>query len=309
VAKHDLKALMDVCGVDKADIQDMLLELRQLSPKPGAGFSSDTTVAVAPDVYVRELPNGMYAVELNSETLPRVLVNRGFHARAVVGTRSRDDRAFLAERLQSATWLVKSLEQRAATILKVAAEIRAMQAAGREVCNLTVGDFDPKQFPVPPQLIAATEAALRAGHTNYPPSDGVLELRQAVQRYYERELGLRYPIESVLIASGARPILFAAYGCVLDPGETVVYPVPSWNNSYYVQLFSARAITVPVTKATRFHPTAAELAPHVRDARLLVVNSPQNPTGTVIPPEQLRAIAQLVVDENERRKGTGQKAL
>ena len=216
---------------------------------------------------------------------------------------------FLDPAVADASHSTMARGMKGSAILKVAAEIRAMQAAGREVCNLTVGDFDPKQFPVPPQLIAATEAALRAGHTNYPPSDGVLELRQAVQRYYERELGLRYPIESVLIASGARPILFAAYGCVLDPGETVVYPVPSWNNSYYVQLFSARAITVPVTKATRFHPTAAELAPHVQQARLLVVNSPQNPTGTVIPPEQLRAIAQLVVDENERRKGTGQKAL
>ena len=87
------------------------------------------------------------------------------------------------------------------SILKVAAEIRAMQAAGKDVCNLTVGDFDPKQFPVPPELVSATTAALQAGHTNYPPSDGVPELRKAVQRYYRDELRLDYPLESVLIAS------------------------------------------------------------------------------------------------------------
>jgi aspartate aminotransferase len=195
------------------------------------------------------------------------------------------------------------------SILKVAAEIRAMQAAGKDVCNLTVGDFDPKQFPVPPELVSATTAALQAGHTNYPPSDGVPELRKAVQRYYRDELRLDYPLESVLIASGARPILYGAYGVVLDPGETVVFPVPSWNNMYYAHLFGARAVTVPVTRETGFHPTAADLRPHLREARLLVVNSPQNPTGTVIDPEQLRELTQCVVDENRRRAADGRKAL
>ena len=117
-------------------------------------------------------------------------------------------------------------------ILKIAAEVRAMKAAGREVCNLTVGDFDPLQFAPPGQLITDTEAALRAGHTNYPPSDGMPELRQAVARYYEHELGLRYGVESVLIASGARPILYGTYGTVLDPGDAVIYPVPSWNHKH-----------------------------------------------------------------------------
>ena len=194
-------------------------------------------------------------------------------------------------------------------ILKIAAEVRALKAGGREVCNLTVGDFDPLQFAPPGQLITDTEAALRAGHTNYPPSDGVLELRQAVARYYEQELGLRYPVESVLIASGARPILYGAYGTVLDPGDAVIYPVPSWNNNHYVHLFAARPIVVPVSREYGFHPTAADVRPHLRDARLLVVNSPQNPTGTVIAPQQLAELTQAVVDENKRRQQTGQKAL
>jgi RNA polymerase sigma-54 factor len=101
----------------------MVAELRRLDPKPGALFDADPAPAVVPDVLMRRLPDEAWAVELNPETLPRVLVNRGFHARAIVGLRSRDDKAFLADRLQSATWLVKSLEQRANTILKVAADI------------------------------------------------------------------------------------------------------------------------------------------------------------------------------------------
>ncbi len=127
VAKHDIKGLMDVCGVDKADIQEMLLELRQLSPKPGAGFSSETTVAVAPDVYVRELPNGMYAVELNSDTLPRVLMDKAYYAEVTALPMRDKEKEFISECAASATWLIKSLDQRARTILKVASEIVRQQ--------------------------------------------------------------------------------------------------------------------------------------------------------------------------------------
>jgi len=123
LARRDLRGLMRACGVDSEDLAGMIGELKRLDPKPGANWDAAPPPVVVPDVLMRRLEGGEWAVELNPETLPRVLVNRGFHARAVVGTRSKDDRAFLAERLQSATWLVKSLEQRASTILKVAAEI------------------------------------------------------------------------------------------------------------------------------------------------------------------------------------------
>ena len=123
LARRDMRGLMAACGVDAEDLVGMVAELKRLDPKPGANWDAPPPAAVVPDVLMRRLDNGEWAVELNPETLPRVLVNRGFHARALVGARSRDDRAFLADRLQSATWLVKSLEQRASTILKVAAEI------------------------------------------------------------------------------------------------------------------------------------------------------------------------------------------
>jgi RNA polymerase sigma-54 factor len=123
LARRDLRGLMEVCGVDAEDIAEMIAELRRLDPKPGANHDAAPPAAVVPDVLMRREPDGAWSLELNPETLPRVLINRGFHARAMVLCRDRDDRQFLTDRLQSATWLVKSLEQRANTILKVAAEI------------------------------------------------------------------------------------------------------------------------------------------------------------------------------------------
>jgi aspartate aminotransferase len=137
----------------------------------------------------------------------------------------------------------------------------------------------------------------------------VPELRQAVARYCEQELGLRYSVESVLIASGARPILYGTYGTVLDPGDVVVYSVPSWNNNHYVHLFGARGVPLPVRREDNFFPTPEAVRPWLRAARLLVVNSPLNPTGTVIAPERLAELAELVVEENRSRQATGQKAL
>ncbi|MFN6953628.1 MAG: RNA polymerase factor sigma-54 [Acetobacteraceae bacterium] len=129
LARRDLRALQAVCGVDAEDLADMIAELRRLDPKPGADADATDPATRVPDVLLKRDPGGDWAVELNPETLPRVLVNRGFHARALVGAKTREDRAFLSEHLAAATWLVKSLEQRAATILKVSAEIMRRQDA------------------------------------------------------------------------------------------------------------------------------------------------------------------------------------
>ncbi len=194
-------------------------------------------------------------------------------------------------------------------ILRISGEIRAMQAKGLPVCNLTVGDFDPKYFPIPKELLEGTCKALEAGQTNYPPAEGILPLREAVVRLYERDLGLSYPVDSVVIASGARPLLYGAYRTLVDPGETAIYPVPTWNNNHYAYLSGARGVPVIVSAASNFFPTPDQLRPHLPEARLLILNSPLNPTGTVISKEALTAIAAMVVDENRRREATGKKPL
>jgi aspartate aminotransferase len=194
-------------------------------------------------------------------------------------------------------------------ILRIASEIRELVAQGKQVCNLTVGDFSPREFPIPPALGKAIAQALEAGETNYPPSDGVLLLRQTVQRFYERALGLKYPLESVLIAGGARPVIYALFRAVVDPGETVIYPVPSWNNNHYAHMVGARHVTVVTSPEHGFMPTVEQLAPHLPEARLLCLCSPLNPTGTMISPELLKDIGQRVVEENRQREQRGQKPL
>lgn len=129
VAKHDIKGLCDLCGVDKEDVLDMMGELRNLTPRPGSSFSSGATMAVAPDVFIREMPNGMFAVELNSETLPRVLMDKAYYAEVSTLKMRETEKEFITECAQNASWLIKSLDQRARTILKVASEIVRQQDA------------------------------------------------------------------------------------------------------------------------------------------------------------------------------------
>ncbi len=186
-------------------------------------------------------------------------------------------------------------------ILKIAAEIRALTRAGEEICNLTVGDFDPTQFPLSDRLRTEICAAYDRGETNYPPADGMPELRRAVQGYYQRALGLDYPLESILIASGARPVIYGTYRAVVDPGDRVVYPLPSWNNNHYVHQLDAIGVPIACSPANRFLPTLADLAPALKGARLLCLNSPLNPTGTAIEPAALQEICEAIVKENRQR--------
>lgn len=177
------------------------------------------------------------------------------------------------------------------------------------MCNLTVGDFSPSQFKIPPELEAGIARALAGGQTNYTASDGLIELRQAVTRLYERDLGLKYPVSSVLIAGGARPLIYATYRAIVEPGDKVVYPTPSWNNNHYTYLCGGQAVELPVHAQDNFMPTAEQLAPLLSDARLLALNTPLNPAGTMIDPDEAERIGRLVVEENRRREARGQRAL
>ena len=194
-------------------------------------------------------------------------------------------------------------------ILKVSREVSALCDAGREICNLTVGDFSPREFRIPAALEREIVEALRRGETNYPPSDGVKEMRAAVVRLYDDAFGLKLSVDSTLIAGGARPIIFAAYSAVVDPGDKVIYPIPSWNNNHYTYLTHGVPVEIAVGPETNFLPTAEQLRPHVRDARMICICTPLNPTGTVMARDEVEAIGRLVVDENARRAAAGERPL
>ncbi|MBU1175935.1 MAG: RNA polymerase factor sigma-54 [Alphaproteobacteria bacterium] len=129
VASHDLATLMRVVECDREDLSDMLAELRELDPRPGRAFDGAPVQTIVPDVFVRPGPDGGWALELNSEVLPRVLVNRTYYASVVKKTHGAAEKGFLVDCLQTANWLTRSLDQRAQTILKVAAEIVRQQDA------------------------------------------------------------------------------------------------------------------------------------------------------------------------------------
>ena len=127
LARRDLSALGRACGVDAEDLREMIAEVRALTPRPGAAFGSAPVQTVAPDVFVREDPLGGWRVELNGDTLPRLLIDQRYHATVAGRARSDGDRTYVAEQLSQASWLVKSLDQRAKTILKVSSEIVRQQ--------------------------------------------------------------------------------------------------------------------------------------------------------------------------------------
>jgi RNA polymerase sigma-54 factor len=127
LARRDMVALRKICGVTDEDLADMIAEIRELNPKPGLAFGAVLVQSIVPDIFVRATADGGFAVELNSDTLPKVLIDQSYHAKVTRTARNDQERAYLAECLQNATWLVRALDQRAKTILKVAAEIVRQQ--------------------------------------------------------------------------------------------------------------------------------------------------------------------------------------
>lgn len=186
-------------------------------------------------------------------------------------------------------------------IIKLAGEIRERLSRGERIYNFTIGDFDPALFPIPKALEDGIVEAYHQHQTNYPPADGIAELRRAVCADIARYQGLAYNENEVLVAGGARPLIYAIFQAIVDPGDTVVFPVPSWNNNHYTHLAHAHQVFVETLPENNFMPDAASLRPHVADASLLALCSPLNPTGTVFSRAQLEDICDLVLEENNRR--------
>lgn len=191
-------------------------------------------------------------------------------------------------------------------IIKLAGEVNAKIKNGEKIYNFTIGDFNPKIFPIPQELTQEIISAYTAGETNYPAGDGMLELRESVVKYISRMQRLTYKPNEILIAGGARPVIYAIYKAIIDPGDGVLFPVPSWNNNHYCHLSGAKPLCIETQPSSNFMPTAADIAPYIKDTVLLALCSPLNPTGTTFTKEALSDICELVIAENKRR-GVGQK--
>lgn len=193
-------------------------------------------------------------------------------------------------------------------IVKLGGEIREKIRKGERIYNFTVGDFDPSIFPIPKELEDAIVEAYRRHFTNYPAAEGNLDLREAIVKFMKDDQGLDYGTGEVLVASGGRPLIYAVFRAICDKGDKIIYAVPSWNNNHYTHFVEGEHIVIEAKEENNFMPTADEMRPFIKEATLISLCSPQNPTGTTFRKKDLEAICDLVLEENERR-GEGVKKL
>jgi len=206
----------------------------------------------------------------------------------------------------SASVLAQNL--RGSEIIKIAGEVNEMKRQGQNIANLTIGDFDSNIYPIPAELKQGIVEAYNQNQTNYPPADGVLALRESVSDFLKANYKLDYKANQILISGGSRPLIYATYLALVDPGDKVVFPAPSWNNNHYCDLINAKGVSVDTQPENNFMPTADELRPHLKGAVLLALCSPLNPTGTMFSKQNLEEICDLVIAENKSRK-PGEKQL
>jgi aspartate aminotransferase len=192
-------------------------------------------------------------------------------------------------------------------IVKLGNEINERIRQGETIYNYTIGDFNSEHFPIPKQLEDLIIKAYQEGKTNYPPADGILALRQAVSQYIQHYLNLQFNANEILIASGGRPLIYAAFRSIVDKEDTVIYATPSWNNNHYTHFTEGKHVVIEALPENKFMPTAEQIAPYIKEAVLLAINTPLNPTGTTMSQAELAKICQLVVDENNRRTAEQKK--
>jgi aspartate aminotransferase len=193
-------------------------------------------------------------------------------------------------------------------IVKLGGEIREKIRQGQRIYNFTVGDFDPEIFPIPKELENAIVEAYRDHFTNYPAAEGNLDLREAITSFIKEMEGLDYGPNEILVASGGRPLIYAVFRAICDKGDKVIYAVPSWNNNHYTHFVGGQHVEVEAKLENNFMPAADDIRPFVKDATLLALCSPQNPTGTTFRKTELEAICDLILEENKRR-GENEKKL
>jgi aspartate aminotransferase len=181
--------------------------------------------------------------------------------------------------------------------LAAGAKARQMRAAGIKVFDFSLGEPD---FPTPAHICRAADAAMAAGHTHYTPVNGIPELKTAICRWYKRFHNFDCTPDMVIVSNGAKHSIHNALAATLNPGDEVVIPAPYWvSYSDLVQMTGANPVLVPTTAAAGFKMTPAQLkAATTRRTRLLMINSPNNPTGTVYTRHELEELADVILNTN-----------
>ena len=193
-------------------------------------------------------------------------------------------------------------------IIKIGNQVNDLKAQGAEIANLTIGDLNSNIYPIPAKLKEEIQKAYQNNLTNYPPANGLLSLRKSIAKDLKNRWNLDYSADEILVAGGSRPLIYATFKTIVDDGDKVVYPIPSWNNNHYAYLTHAEKVEVETSQSNNFLPTAEELKPYLKGAVLLALCSPLNPTGTMFTKEQLSEICELVLEENKSR-GENEKPL
>ena len=192
-------------------------------------------------------------------------------------------------------------------IVKLGGDIREKIRQGETIYNFTVGDFDPKIFPIPKELEDEIIEAYRQHYTNYPAAEGNLDLRESISFFLKERENLHYATNEILVACGGRPLIYSLFRAIADEGDKIIYAVPSWNNNHYTHFVSGKHEVVETTPENHFMPTANDIKPHIKGATLLCLCSPQNPTGTTINKKDLEDICDMVIAENNNRSSSEKK--
>lgn len=186
-------------------------------------------------------------------------------------------------------------------IVRLGATIKELIRQGNHIYNFTIGDFDSAIFPIPAELEEEIISAYQNRYTTYPAAEGILELRNAVSAFIASRQGLQYGPAEILIAAGGRPLIYSLYRAIVDKGDKVIYPAPSWNNNHYVHFTEGQHVTIEAGHENNFMLTAEQIKPHISGASLISLCSPLNPTGTTFSKDELGAICDLILEENGKR--------
>jgi|LakMenE01Jun11ns_1017448.scaffolds.fasta_scaffold9950994_4 aspartate aminotransferase len=186
-------------------------------------------------------------------------------------------------------------------ILKISGKIKSKT---EKVYNYTIGDFDSQLYNIPKKLNDYIQWNFNISNTNYPTPVGELSLREGVSLHLKRKHFINYSPNQILIGAGVRPLIYTIFKTIINKGDDIIIPVPSWNNNHYTFLHDGMPIVIECSPENDFFPTAEQIKDNVKNAKMICLCSPQNPTGKIIKPDVLKDICQIIVDENKRRLET-----